>query len=117
VQEPRCHLYRFGNDMRALLFAGFLLLIGAEALAQSVIIPHPVPNFSQRMTGCVAKWNSIRPSGRGTLTYRQYTTKCLGGGTAKPIETVAVCRNGTTAPATAPEGACAFDGGVDRWLD
>jgi hypothetical protein len=51
------------------------------------------------------------------MTYRQYTTKCLQGQPARPINAVAACRNGTTSPATAPEGACAFDGGVDRWLD
>ena len=51
------------------------------------------------------------------MTYRQFTTKCLEGRTARPIDVLALCRNGTTAPATAPEGACAFDGGVDRWLD
>jgi len=51
------------------------------------------------------------------MTYRQYTTKCLQGQPARPINAVASCRNGTTSPATAPEGACAFDGGVDRWLE
>lgn len=51
------------------------------------------------------------------MTYRQFTAKCLQGQTAKPVETVALCRNGTTAPASAPEGACAYDGGVDRWMD
>ena len=103
--------------MRALLLSAFVLLIGAEAVAQSLIIPRPVPNFSKRMNACATGWHATPASERGTMTYRQFTTKCLEGRTARPIDVLALCRNGTTAPATAPEGACAFDGGVDRWLD
>jgi hypothetical protein len=103
--------------MRALFLGGVFLLIAAESLAQSVIVPRPVSNFRERMNACVGEWN-ITPAGeRGTMSYRQFTTKCLGGKKAPPIRTVAVCRNGTTAPATAAAGACAYDGGIDRWLD
>ncbi|HEY1637674.1 MAG TPA: hypothetical protein VGF62_04045 [Rhizomicrobium sp.] len=110
-------LRRFSTEMRVLALTGFLFLIGAEAFAQSIIIPHPVPDFRERMNACVGEWNTTRSDERGAMTYRQFTTKCLEGQKARPIRTVAACRNGTTAPATAPEGACAYDGGVDRWLD
>jgi hypothetical protein len=103
--------------MRALVLGGVFLLIGAEAVAQTIIIPHPVPDFQQRMNACVGEWNRTPGDERGTMTYRQFTAKCLEGKKAPPIRTVAVCRNGTTAPATAPAGTCAYDGGVDRWLD
>jgi hypothetical protein len=103
--------------MRILSIACFLGLMATGAFAQSIIIPHTVPNFRERMDSCVASWDSTPAADRGTMTYRQYTTKCLQGKTARPIKTLAACRNGTTAPATAPEGACAYDGGVDRWLD
>lgn len=103
--------------MRALVLGGVFLLIAAEAVAQTVIIPHPVSHFSRRMAACVGEWSRTPGDERGTMTYRQFTTKCLEGKKARPIRTVAVCRNGATAPATAPKGACAYDGGVDRWLD
>lgn len=103
--------------MRAFLFAGFILLIGAEAVAQSIIVPRPVPNVRQRTTECVSEWNATPAAERGRMTYRQFTTTCLEGESLHPISAVAACRNGTTAPATAPEGACAYDGGVERWLD
>ena len=103
--------------MRTLSIAFFLGVMATGALAQSIIVPHTVPNFRARMDACVGKWDTTPAADRGTMTYRQFTTKCLGGKTARPIKTLAACRNGTTAPATAPEGACAYDGGVERWLD
>ena len=103
--------------MRALLLAAILLFGAAGAVAQSIIIPHPVSNFRERMSACVGKWDATPSGERGTMSYRQFTTKCLEGKIAPPIRTVAACRNGTTAPATSPQGACAYDGGVDRWLD
>jgi hypothetical protein len=103
--------------MRALVLGGVFLLIVAEAAAQSIIIPQPVSNFRERMNDCVDVWTSTPSAERGTMSYRQFTTKCLEGKREPPIRTVAACRNGTTAPATALEGACAYDGGVDRWLD
>jgi len=103
--------------MRALAFAALIAFFAASALANSVETPHPVANFHQRLSACVAEWNLTPPAGRGSISYRQFTTKCLEGRTARPIDTVALCRNGVTARATAPEGACAFDGGVDLWLN
>jgi hypothetical protein len=103
--------------MRALVLGGVFLLIVAETAAQSIIVPQPVPNFRERMKDCVGEWATTPSDERGTMTYRQFTTKCLEGKKELPIRTVAACRNGTTAPATAPEGACAYDGGIDRWLD
>ena len=103
--------------MRALVLGGLSLLIAVEAVAQSVIIPQPVSNFHERMNGCVGEWNRTPTGERGTISYRQFTTKCLEGKIESPLRTVAACRNGTIAPATAPEGACAYDGGIDRWLE
>jgi hypothetical protein len=103
--------------MRTLSIAFFLGVMATGAFAQSIIVPHTVPTFRARMDACVGKWEITPPADRGTMTYRQFTTKCLGGKTASPIKTLAACRNGTTAPATAQEGACAYDRGVDRWLD
>ena len=105
------------REMRTLSIAFFLGAMATGAFAQSIIVPHTVPNFRTRMDACVGKWVTIPAANRGTMTYRQFTTKCLGGKNASPVRTLAACRNGTTAPATAPEGACAYDGGVERWLD
>ena len=103
--------------MRALSIPVFLGLMATGAFAQSIIIPHTIPDFRTRMDACTAEWGATPAADRGTMTYRQFTTKCLQGKTARPIRTLAACRNGTTAPATASHGACAYDGGVDRWLD
>jgi hypothetical protein len=103
--------------MRTLSIAVFLSVMAPGAFAQSIIIPHTVPDFRERMDACTAEWGVTPAADRGTMTYRQFTTKCLQGKTARPIKTLAACRNGTTAPTTASEGACAYDGGVDRWLD
>lgn len=51
------------------------------------------------------------------MTYRQFTTKCLEGMTAWPVASIATCRDGDLAPATAPGGACASEGGVAQWLN
>lgn len=110
-------LRRFTRTMRTVSIAILLGAMATGAFAQSVIIPRTVPNFRERMNACVAEWNTTPVTGRGTMTYRQFTTKCLQGETARPVKTLAACRNGATAPATAPEGACAYDGGVERWLD
>jgi len=103
--------------MRALAFATFILLIAAEAVAQSVIVPHPIPDFRQRMDRCVSQWNAAPAAERASISYRQFTINCLEGRLATPVTTVALCRNGTTAPATAAGGACAYDGGIERWMD
>jgi hypothetical protein len=103
--------------MRALAFAALLVFLAAEALANSVEVPQPTFDFRERLNACVADWNLTPAAERGSMSYRQFTTKCLQGQKARPISTIALCRNGATAPATAREGACAFDGGVDRWLD
>jgi hypothetical protein len=105
------------GKMRTLSIAVFLGVMATGAFAQSIIIPHTVPDFDTRMDACTAEWGATPAADRGTMTYRQFTTKCLQGKTARPIKALAACRNGTTAPATASEGACAYDGGVDRWLD
>jgi hypothetical protein len=105
------------HKMRTISIAAAIGLLATGAFAQSLILPHNVPNFRERLSTCVGKWEATPVSWRGTMTYRQYTTKCLQGQPARPINAVASCRNGTTSPATAPEGACAFDGGVDRWLE
>ncbi|MFL6689322.1 MAG: hypothetical protein ACJ8IR_03910 [Alphaproteobacteria bacterium] len=105
------------HKMRTISIAAAIGLLATGAFAQSLIIPRDVPNFRERLSLCVGKWEGTPLSARGTMTYRQYTTKCLQGQPARPINAVASCRNGTTSPATAPEGACAFDGGVDRWLE
>jgi hypothetical protein len=103
--------------MRTLSIAVLLGVMATGAFAQSIIIPHTVPDFHERMNACVGKWDATPVEERGTITYRQFAAKCLAGKTASPVKTLAACRNGTTAPATAPEGACAYDGGVERWLD
>jgi hypothetical protein len=103
--------------MRAFAFATFLVLLAAEAVAQSITVPRPAPNFEGRLNACVADWHATAAADRGSMNYRQFTTRCLEGGHAKPVDTVALCNNGTTAPATAAGGACAYDGGVERWLD
>jgi len=105
------------HKMRTISIAAVIGLVATGAFAQSLIIPRNVPDFRERMSNCVGRWEATPTSARGTMTYRQYTTKCLQGQPARPIYAVAACRNGTTSPATAPEGACAFDGGVDRWLE
>ncbi|HSC18296.1 MAG TPA: hypothetical protein VLC74_05220 [Rhizomicrobium sp.] len=103
--------------MRALLFATFILFIAAEAVAQSVIVPHPVADVRQRMERCVSRWNAAPAAERGSITDRQFTANCLEGRMTTPVAAVALCRNGTTAPATASAGACAYDGGIERWMD
>jgi hypothetical protein len=105
------------HKMRTISIAAAIGLLATGAFAQSLILPRNVPDFRERLSACVGKWETTPVSARGPMTYRQYTTKCLQGQPARPINAVAACRNGTTSPATAPEGACAFDGGVDRWLD
>lgn len=105
------------GEMRAFIIGGIFLLIAAEAVARTIITPHPVGNFHERLNACAGEWNAVPPDERGSISYRQFTTKCLEGNREPPLRTVAACRNGTTAPATAVEGACAYDGGVDRWLD
>ncbi|HEY4114123.1 MAG TPA: hypothetical protein VGM17_08690 [Rhizomicrobium sp.] len=100
--------------MRIVLIATAALL-AAPALAQPIV--DPSAPWQDRMNVCVAEWNGATPAQRGTMTYRQFTTKCVGGQTALPIKTNAVCSDGNITPATSPDGACADDGGVARWLE
>jgi hypothetical protein len=104
------------HTMRAISIAVAAGLLATGALAQSIVSTQAVPDFQERIGGCIAEWNTTTTSERGTMSYRVFITKCLQGKLARPINAVAECRNGTTAPATAPEGACAFDGGVNRWV-
>ena len=101
--------------MRAWLIAMAVGSFASSALAQNVVVS--AATFHQRMNSCVAAWKDTPTADRGTMTYRQYTTKCLSGKTATPIKTSAQCQDGAMAPGTAPEGACANDGGVVRWVN
>jgi hypothetical protein len=73
-------------------------------------------SFEQRMNSCVAGWSQAPGSDRGTMTYRQFTTKCVSGKSALPVNSTAACRDGSNASGASPAGACAENGGVAAWL-
>lgn len=100
--------------MRTVLI-GIVILLAAPALAQPVV--DPAAPWQQRINTCVAEWNYATPAQRGTMSYRQFTTKCVSGQSALPTKTKAICTNGNTSAATSPDGACANDGGVARWTE
>lgn len=101
--------------MRLLMVVTLVSLVVAPAFAEVVVDPSwPWP---ERINTCVALWHRATPAHQGTMTYRQFTTKCVGGQTALPFKTDAVCQDGTRSTGNAPEGACARNGGIMEWLN
>ena len=101
--------------MRCWLIATSAGLFATSALAQDAVISSAT--FHQRMNSCVISWKEMLSADRGTMTYRQYTTKCVSGKPAKPARSSALCRNGMIEPGTEAGGACASRGGVADWLN
>jgi hypothetical protein len=101
--------------MRVLFIAITAALLPAPALAQTAV--NPLAPWQQRMNACVGIWNGATPAQRGSMTYRQFTTKCVGGQPALPIQTNALCHDGSVSSGTSPEGACANNDGVARWVE
>jgi len=89
----------------------------ATAPAFAEVKVNPSGPWRERINTCVALWERADDVQRGTMTYRQFTTKCVGGKTAFPHKTAAVCEDGTRSTGNAPEGACARNGGVAKWLN
>jgi len=100
--------------MRYLIFAALAGLTVAPALADVVV--DPSAPWPQRINTCVAEWYRATPVQQGTMTYRQFTTKCVGGKTALPFRSKALCQDGTVDPGSEPGGACARNGGIAEWL-
>lgn len=67
------------------------------------------------MNSCAGDWSQAPASDRGTMSYRQFAAKCVSGQPALPVNTTAVCRDGSQASGAAPGGACAENGGVAAW--
>src|SRR3954451_16458618 len=72
-------------------------------------------NFRERLNSCVGAWKEAAPADRGTMTYRQYTQKCVSGKPALPVKASALCEDGEVTSGAAPGGACASRGGVAEW--
>jgi hypothetical protein len=101
--------------MRPWISAAFVGLLATPAIAQDS--GDSTVSFRERLNSCVGTWKDMPTTDRGTMTYRQYTAKCVSGKPAAPIKASALCRNGSTASAAAPEGACANEGGVAHWVN
>ena len=99
----------------------FLLVLAVAGLtlgpAYGDIVVDPNAPWSQRISPCAAAWRQAAPEKQGTMSYRQFITKCVGGKTALPVKTKAVCEDNTISDGDAPEGACAQNGGVAEWLN
>lgn len=96
------------------MIAALLCTSRVEAVAGVVVDPFwPWP---KRIDTCATLWFGATSAQQGTMTYRQFTTKCVGGKTALPFDTTAVCRDGARSAGDAPGGICADNGGVVKWL-
>jgi hypothetical protein len=101
--------------MRLLILVTLLCVSAAPAYANLVV--DPAAPWPQRINPCAAAWHEAAPEKQGTMSYRQFITKCVGGKTALPLKTKAVCEDNTTSNGDAPQGACAQNGGVADWLN
>ena len=101
--------------MRTCLVAMIVGLLTTSTLAQQSGLT--TATFRERLNSCVAAWYKAPTDDRGTMTYRQYTQKCVSGKPALPINTSALCQNGEIALGSAPGGACSSGGGVQEWVN
>ena len=101
--------------MRLLLVLAFVGVAAAPARADIVVDPSaPWPD---RINPCAAAWNNATPEQRGTMSYRQFVQKCVGGRTALPFKAKALCADNSTSTGDTPEGACVDNGGVAEWAN
>ena len=101
--------------MRLLVLVLAAGLTVGPAFAELVVDPHAP--WSQRINPCAAAWNGANSEHRGSMSYNQFIRKCVGGRTALPFKTKALCADRTTSAGDAPEGACVYNGGVQEWLN
>ncbi|HUJ45855.1 MAG TPA: hypothetical protein VLV55_01885 [Rhizomicrobium sp.] len=101
--------------MRVLL--SVVLLSAAIAPAFAGVAVDPNGPWPDRINTCVALWYDATKVEQGTMSYRQFITKCVGGRTAAPIKTNALCVDGTSGTGHTPGGACADNAGVAQWLN
>lgn len=90
-------------------------LVVRPAFADFVV--DPKAPWSQRINPCAAAWNGASSDQRGSMSYNQFIRKCVGGSTALPFKTKALCVDRTTSTGAEPEGACVYNGGVREWLN
>ena len=101
--------------MRMLVLITVINLTVAPAFADVTVDPNgPWPD---RINTCVALWYGATVAEQGTMSYRQFITKCVGGRTAAPIKTRALCVDGTSSTGHTSGGACADNAGVAEWLN
>ena len=101
--------------MRTLLIVALIHVAVAPAFADVVV--DPSWPWQERINTCVALWHDATPEQQGTMSYRQFTTKCVGGKTALPFKTKAVCSDGSASNGNASDGVCANNGGVAEWTN
>jgi hypothetical protein len=95
-----------------------LTLIGVTvAPAHAQLVVDPRAPWPQRINPCAAAWNDAAPEQKGTMSYNQFIRKCVGGRTALPLKTKAVCEDHSTSTGDDPAGACVYNGGVAEWLN
>ena len=101
--------------MRILILVLATGLVVTPAFAELVVDPHaPWP---QRINPCAAAWNGATGEQRGSMSYNQFIRKCVGGSTALPFKTKALCTDRTTSTGADPDGTCVYNGGVKEWLN
>src|ERR1051326_7847705 len=81
------------------LLVVFLTLAAAPGFADVVV--DPSGPWRDRIDTCVALWERGTVAQQGTMTYRQFTSKCVSGKTALPFRTEALCEDGTRSSGTA----------------
>jgi hypothetical protein len=101
--------------MRVLMALALVNAVTAPTYADFVV--DPGGPWSQRINPCAATWNDATSEQRGTMSYNQFIRKCVGGRTALPFKTRAVCEDGTRSAGDSPDGACVYNGGVAEWLN
>ena len=101
--------------MRLLIVIVLASLVVTPAFAELIV--DPKAPWSQRINPCAAAWNGATPEQRGSMSYNQFIRKCVGGSTALPYKTRAICVDRTTSTGAEPEGACVNNGGVQEWLN
>ena len=103
------------HAMRLLMIAALLTLAAVPASADVVVDPQgPWP---ERINTCVDVWFGATLHQQGTMSYRQFILKCVGGRTALPVKTQAACNDGNSSTGNTPGGACAMNAGVAQWLN
>jgi hypothetical protein len=101
--------------MRLLILVTLLSVAAVPAYADLVV--DPAGPWSQRINPCAAAWKGAATEQKGTMSYNQFIRKCVGGRTALPFKTRAVCADHSTSNGNAPDGACVYNGGVAEWLN